>query len=126
MFFHHVLNVPQPVVDESESIVAQRRVNAAAAVVSADDDVLHVQHIDGVLQYREAVEVSVNHDVGHVAVHEELSRQQADDFVGRHATIRAADPQVIRRLLAHQLAEELRIAGRDLLRPAAIAVKQRA
>ena len=82
------------------SDAAMRRPHAAAAVVAADDDVLDLQHVDGVLQHRQAVQVGVHDDVGDVAVDEQLARQQADDLVGRHAAVGAADPQVARRLLA--------------------------
>ena len=98
----HVLDVAQPVVDQAERRSQIRRPHAAAAVVAADDDVLDLQHVDGVLQHREAVEVGVDDDVGDVAVDEQLAGQQADDLVGRHAAVRAADPQVLRRLLRRE------------------------
>ena len=54
----------------------ERRAHAAAAVVAAHDDVLHPQHVDGVLEHGEAVEVGVDDDVGDVAVHEHLARRR--------------------------------------------------
>ena len=41
--------------------------------MTADDDMLYLEHIDGVLQHREAVEVGVHDDIGDIAVHEELT-----------------------------------------------------
>jgi hypothetical protein len=70
--------------------------DAAAAVVAADDDVLDLEHLDGELHHREAVEVAVHHDVGDVAVHEELARLQPHDLVRGHAAVRASHPQVAR------------------------------
>jgi hypothetical protein len=67
----------------------------------------------------------VDHDVGDVAVDEELARQQADDVVGRYATVRAPDPQKLGKLLFEQALKELRIAGDPLGRPATIVGKQR-
>ena len=90
-------------------LAVQRRAHAAAAVVPADDDVADLQHVDRELDHREAVEVGVHDHVRDVAVDEELARQQADDLVGRHAAVGAADPQVLGRLLARKLGEELRV-----------------
>jgi hypothetical protein len=99
MFFPHVLDVAQPVVDQTELLPAQRREHAAAAVVAADDDMLDVQHIHGELDHRQAVEIGVHDDVRHVAVHEQVAGHQPDDFVRGHAAVGAADPEIRRRLL---------------------------
>ena len=42
----HVLHVAQPVVDQAELVVPQRRQDSAAAVVTADDDVADFQDLD--------------------------------------------------------------------------------
>src|SRR5438270_474400 len=48
----HVLHVAQPVVGEAEPIVAQRGEHALAAIVPADDDVPHLEHVDRILDAR--------------------------------------------------------------------------
>ena len=83
----------------SPSARPERGAHAAAAVVSDDDDVLDLEHVDGELHHRQAIEVGMHDDVGDVAVDEHLARRQADDLVGRHAAVGAADPEVFRRLL---------------------------
>jgi hypothetical protein len=95
VFAHHVLHVPQPVVDESEALVAQRRLHAAAAVMAADDDVFDIEHVDGVLQHRQTVEIGMHHDVRHVAMHEEFTRVETDDFIGGDPAVGAADPEIV-------------------------------
>ena len=75
------------------------RAHAAAAVVAADDDLLHAEDIDGVLEHRQAVEVGVHDDVRDVAVDEQLARSQPDDLVRRDAAVGAADPEVLGRLM---------------------------
>ena len=40
--------------------------------MAADDDVLHLEHLHRVLQHREAVEIGVHHQVGDVAVDEDV------------------------------------------------------
>jgi TRAP-type C4-dicarboxylate transport system substrate-binding protein len=120
----HVLHVPQPVVDQAVALVVQRGAHPAAAVVAADDDVAHLEDVDGELHHRQAVEVGVDHDVGHVPVHEQLAGQQVDDLVGGHAAVRAADPQVARRLLPGEAGEELRVPRADARGPGTILLEK--
>ena len=101
-----------------------RRTHPAAAVVAAHDDVLDLEHVDRVLQHRQAVQIGVHDDVGDVAVDEQLARPQADDLVGRHAAVRAADPQVLRQLLRRQRPEEVGIVIGDAAGPAAVVVEK--
>ena len=116
----HVLHVAQPVVGESQAIVAQGREHAGAAIVAADDDVAHLQHVDGELDRREAIQIRVHHHVGDVAMDEHLAGRQADDLVRRHAAIGAADPEVLRRLLLREAREELRVFARHVGSPGAV------
>ncbi|CAI08179.1 hypothetical protein ebA3636 [Aromatoleum aromaticum EbN1] len=63
-------------------------------------------------------------DVRDVAMHEDFTRQQADDLVRRHAGIRAADPQVFGRLQLRQLLEETRVDLLHLARPGAVVIEE--
>ena len=76
MLVGDVLHVPQPVVDQPVAPALERGQHAAAAEVPADHDLLDAQHLDRVLQHRQAVEVGVHDDVGDVAVHEDLARDR--------------------------------------------------
>jgi hypothetical protein len=98
--------------------------HAAAAVVADHHDVLDLEHIDRELDHRQAVEVGMHHHVGDIAMDEDLARQQADDLVGRHARIGAADPQVFRRLQVRELFEIAGIDFAHLVRPGAVEVEQ--
>lgn len=120
----HVRHVPQPVVNQAQAAAVERCADAAAAVVSTDDDVLDPQRVDGVLEDGEAVEVCVHHHVGHVAVDKELSGAQADDLVGRDAAVCASNPQIARGLLATQRRKEVRFLLGDFLGPGAVLVKE--
>jgi hypothetical protein len=51
---------------------------------------------------------------------EQLAGIEPDDLVGGHAAVGAADPQILRRLLALEPHEEARVAGDLALRPGAI------
>src|SRR5258707_5018460 len=107
MLCAHVLNMAQPVLDESELTILQRRQDAAATVVAADDDVLNAQHVNSELNCRKTVEVGMHHDISNVAVHKHLAGHQPDHLVCGHAAVRAADPEIVRRLLSRQAAKEI-------------------
>ena len=92
----HVLVVSQPVIDEAEAQITVCGLDATVAIVTDDENVLYTQRIDPVLQYRQAVEVAVDHLIGDVAVDEDFARQQACDLVGRYARVGTADPQILR------------------------------
>ena len=117
-----VLHVSQPVVDQPVPPALERGEDATAAEVAADDDLLDPEHLDRVLQHRQAVEVGVHDDVGDVAVHEDLAGVGAGDLVRGHAAVGAADPEIARRLLRLEAPEEPRIALHHARRPDAIAL----
>ena len=50
-----VLDVAQPIVDETQSTIEQCRLDAGASVVTHDKDVLHSQHVHCVLENRKTV-----------------------------------------------------------------------
>src|SRR5579864_2106266 len=59
-----VLDVAQPVVRQADAVLGHGGMHAAAAVMAAQDDVPHLEDIDGELDHREAVEVGMYHHVG--------------------------------------------------------------
>jgi len=63
------------------------------------------------------VGVERRRDIGDVTVHEDLTRREADDLVGRYAAIGAADPEIFRRLRVAQALEVLWIFNINFLRP---------
>ena len=124
MLLTHVLYVSKPVVRETDRQILLRRLYAATSVVPTDNDVLDLEHVDGVLQYGKAVQVRMDDDVRDVAVNEQLTWQQANNLVGRDAAVRAADPEIPGRLLCRERLEKARIALRDAGRLRTIIVKQ--
>ncbi len=111
----------QPMVNQPEPLPADGGADAAAAVMADHEDVPHLDDVDGELQHREIIGVLRRRQVGDVAVDEHLARVQPDDLVGRHPAVRAADPEVFRRLLPQQPLEEIGIVGEPARRPVAVA-----
>jgi hypothetical protein len=62
----------------------------------------------------------VHHDVGDVAVYQQLAGSETDDFISGNPAVGAANPQILRRLLARQARKELGILSGHLRRPVAI------
>ena len=119
-----VLNVTQPVVDESTPFAVEGRRDAAASVVTTYDDVFDLQGIHRVLHHRQHVHVGVHHEVGDVAVDEHLARQHVHDLVRGYPAVGAADPEVLRRLDLREAREELRVLRAHPVGPGAVAVEK--
>ena len=119
-----IANRTQPAVDQAELAILHRGSNTTATIVAGDQNVFDLEYVNRVLNHRQAVEVGVQHHIGHVAVYEQIARQHADDLVGRHPGIGTADPQVLGSLLASQLGEEVRIFFGDRVSPALVVVDQ--
>lgn len=68
--FADIGKVPEPVADQPDLAPFEHSLNAAAAIVAADDDVLDPEHLDGVLDDREAVEVGMHDEIGDIAMDE--------------------------------------------------------
>ena len=75
------------------------RQHPTTTVVPADDDVLDVQVIDGILNCREAIEVRMDDNVCDVAMYEHFTGRKPDNLVGGNAAVGAANPEIFRRLL---------------------------
>lgn len=75
----------EPVIDDSVAKIFESCLNAAAAVVTADDDVGDFQDIDGVLKYGKDVEVGFLDDVSDIAVDEYFAGRKAGDLVSGDA-----------------------------------------
>ena len=108
----------------SVSVVAQCGADAAASVVTADDDVAHLEDIHGKLHDGEAVQVGVDDDVGDVAVDEEFAGEEVHDFVGGDTAVGAADPQVAGRLLVGEFFKKLGVLLPDALGPCPVFFKE--
>ncbi|MCY1402922.1 hypothetical protein D9M71_180840 [compost metagenome] len=124
LFVVQVANRAQPAVDQAELAILHRRPYAAAAIVAGHQDVFDLEHVDGVLDHRQAVQVGVQYHVGHVAVNEQVAGQHTHDFIGRYARIGTADPEEFGRLLASKLGEEVWIFLLDRIGPALVVINQ--
>jgi hypothetical protein len=114
----------EPVVDQAVPLVSERSRHAAALVVSAHDHVLDVQDVDRELQHGETIEVRVHDEVRDVPMNEDLAGRHADDLVRGHATVGAADPQIVGRLLLRQPPEEVGVTARRVGGPPAVVVEE--
>ncbi len=118
-----ILNMAQPVIDQSKLLIVQGSLNTAAAVVTAHDNVLYLEDFNGVLQYRQAVQVGVHYQIGDIAVYKQFARQQVHNLIGGYTAVRAADPKVLRGLLFRQFEEEIGIFLTGCLRPLSVVFK---
>src|SRR5215213_2904817 len=68
----NILQVTQPVINQAELFVLHGRRYTPTAIMSADDDVFDGQHLDGILDDGEAVEIAVNNQISDVTVNEDF------------------------------------------------------
>jgi hypothetical protein len=88
----HILHVTQPIVGQSGRASLRHGLYSTTAVVADHHDRLDLQNLHGELQYRQAVEIGVNLEIGHVSMDKHLARQEAEDLVRGNPTVGAADP----------------------------------
>ena len=69
----YVLNMAQPVVGQSDTGTQQSCTHPCAAIVPHHHDVLHLEMLDCELDGGQGVQVGVHHQIGHIAVHEDLA-----------------------------------------------------
>src|ERR1041384_5231701 len=120
----HMVDGTQPVVDQSEVLIANCREDSAASVVSAYDDVLDSKHIYCKLYRRKTVQIGMHHHVCDVAMNEHFSGHQSDDLVCRYPDTGTSDPEILWRLLCRQSHKELRILPGHVRCPYAIVLEE--
>ena len=120
-----VANMIQPMVDETMTVRLHSGSDTTATIVAADNDMLHLQHLHGILNNGEAVGIVVDDNVGNIAVEKELSRREVEDLTGRNPAIRATDPKVFRGLSFRELLEEAGLLSGDPGGPFPVVVEKR-
>lgn len=119
-----VADVAQPGVQEAEVLGRHGGLDAAAAVVAADDDVLDAEVADGVVDDGHDVEVGVADEVGDVAVDKGLAGLEAGDLLGGDAGVGAADPEVFGGLAGGELGKVGGVVGGFGGGPGAVVVEE--
>jgi hypothetical protein len=114
----------QPVVYKTKLKILHRGLHTTTAVVAANNNVVDLQDINRELQYRQTVEISMYNYIRDVAMNEQVPWPEPNELCCRHATIRATNPQISRRLLLRQLLEKFRVASLYTLGPGPIILKQ--
>lgn len=119
-----VTDVSQPRVQKAEVLGSHGRLDTTAAVVTTDDDVLHAEVLDGVVDDAHGVEVSVADEVGDVAVDKCLAGLEAADLLGGDARVGASDPEVLGGLAGNEVLEEVGVDLGLVLSPLAVVDEQ--
>jgi hypothetical protein len=88
--------------------------------MTADDDMLHLQDIDGKLHNRETIEIGMDDDVGDVPVNKKLAGGKSHEFLRRYPAVGATDPEVFRLLLNGKILEKLGIPRTEILSPSLV------
>ena len=100
-----IADVAQPWIHQPMVLGQHGGPDASAVVMAADDDVLHLQMADRILDGRRDIEIHADDQIGHVAMDEHLARLQPHQLLDGHTTVRTADVQVGRILRTRQASE---------------------
>src|SRR5262249_17605596 len=116
-------HIGQPILKRQSRPVAQSRKHTATAVMAANDNVLHFQSLNSVLKHR--LNIGSN-DGARLAIlrRTKLAGPETNDLVSRHPTIRATDPEILRRLCLAQPFKVLRVFNLSLFSPSAVILKK--
>ena len=95
-----------------------QRLHRTAVRMTADHDVLHLEHLHRVLdrRYYTAHVLRIRrHDVADIAVHEQLARLGGKHEFRHHARVSASDEHSAGALPRRQLAEHLALGGENFI-----------
>jgi hypothetical protein len=124
MFVSNVAYILQPLVAQPEAAILQSRFHSPASEMATNNDVSNLQHVDSVLNHGKTIRIIQCDHIRNVAMYKKLARQESDDFICWHATIRAPNPQVLRLLLPRKPLEKSRIARRHPRDPLPIVLEK--
>jgi hypothetical protein len=91
--------------------------------MAADNNMAHLEDIDRELRHGQAIKIGVNHEVGDIAVDEQLAWGHTHYLISRHPAVGTTDPQVLGRLLPRKVDEKIRILLPDLFGPETVVLK---
>ena len=61
--------------------------------MAANDDVLDLQNVHGILNNRKTVEIGVNHEIGDIAVNKQFAGFKAGQALRRYAAVGTSNPE---------------------------------
>lgn len=99
-------------------------VDSPKTIVTTHDNVRDVEHVYGVLQDCQTVLIVRADDIADVAVDKEFTRDEADNFVCRDATVGTTDPEVRWRLNRAEAVEKSGVPAGLLRRPCSVVGKK--
>ena len=124
MFLDDIIDMAQPIVRKPHPFITQGGQNTAAAIVTADNDMLHMKDIDGKLDDGKRIEIRVDNNVGDIAVYKDFTGSKADQFLGRHTAVGTAYPKILGLLLKGELCKEIGILRVQIFCPRSIVGKE--
>lgn len=60
---------------------------ATTSIMTTNDDVLHLQHFNGILYYGKTIQIRVDDHIGNIAMNKYRTGRKIDDLICRHAAV---------------------------------------
>mmetsp|Transcript_21181 Transcript_21181/g.39696 ORF Transcript_21181/g.39696 Transcript_21181/m.39696 type:complete len:241 (+) Transcript_21181:546-1268(+) len=119
-----VSDVDEPVLKVAQEVRPRGSLHTTALVVATHDDVLHAKVVHSILKHRKERGIRGDSLVSNVSVHEKVARVGLGDQLGRHARVRAANPQVARSLAGGELREVGGVSGGHAVSPLSVLLQK--
>src|SRR4051812_12385060 len=62
----HILDVAEPIVDKTQAVASQGGQYTSTTIMAANNNVANTQHVDRILNYREAIQIGMDDDVCYI------------------------------------------------------------
>src|SRR5690554_3719666 len=116
----YILNMAQPVTNQSVAFIQQSRTDATASIMPYHDNVLNFQHLNSKLKHRQAVKIRMNDNIRHITVNEYLAGQHIHNLICRYPAVCTPNPEILRCLLIRKPVKEIRIRCLDAVCPSPV------
>jgi len=118
-----ILDASEPVINQTILLIIHGSLNTSTQVMATDNDVFYLQVINGIMEHREAVQISMIDTVGDISVDKDLTRSQFHQLISRDTAIRATNPHELWALLCGQLLKVLGVSTLLGLGPITVVLK---
>ena len=81
--------MPEPIIYQTVFPALHSGFNSAASVMAADNYVLNLKNLHGILQNRQAVKISMHYNVRDIPMHENLAGHYVYNLICGHAAVGA-------------------------------------
>ena len=104
-----IADIPEPWIEDTHIFLRHCRLDPSAVVVPADDDMFHLEVIDGIVDDTHHIDIYTDDQVADVAVHKDFSWLGTHHLFCRDPAVTASDIEIVRVLIYGQLLKKFSV-----------------